>query len=160
MFLKEFEIRWSDIDANGHLANSAYINFMSHTRMAFFTQYGFSLDEMVKHNLGPVMFYENIYYFKESFIGKPVRVSLQLSGLSDHGKFFRFTHNFYNAKGDNLATCEVMGAFIDLKSRQLCDLPEELLNLADKFPKSDDFKILTKEDTRSHGKRPIPLSQV
>lgn len=158
MYLKEFEIRWSDIDANGHLANSAYINFMSHTRMAFFTEHGFSLNEMVKHNLGPVMFYENIFYFKESFIGKPIRVSLQLSGLSEHGMFFRFTHNFYNAKGENLATCETLGGFIDLKSRQLCNLPKSLFELAEQFPKSEDFKVLTKEDTRKHGKRPINLS--
>ncbi len=157
MYLKEFEIRWSDIDANGHLANSAYINFMSHTRMSFFNDYGFSLNEMVKFSLGPVMFYENIYYFKESFIGKPIKVSLQLSGLSIDGMFFRFTHNFYNSKGKNLATCEVLGAFIDLNKRHLCGLPKELLELTDKFPRSKDFKILTKEDTRSHGKRPIDL---
>ena len=41
MYLKEFEIRWSDIDANRHLANSAYLNFMSHTRMAFLMELGF-----------------------------------------------------------------------------------------------------------------------
>ena len=35
MYKKQFEIRWSDIDANGHLANSAYTNFMSHARMSF-----------------------------------------------------------------------------------------------------------------------------
>jgi len=28
MYLKDFEIRWSDVDANRHLANSAYINFI------------------------------------------------------------------------------------------------------------------------------------
>ena len=158
MYIKEFEIRWSDIDANGHLANSAYVNLMSHTRMSFFTEFGFSLNEMVSHSLGPVMFYENIYYFKESFIGKPIRVSLELSGLSEGGMFFRFTHNFYNTKGENLATCEVLGAFINLKTRKLCNLPEDLLILTDNFPKSKDFKFLTKEDTRSHGKRPVNLT--
>jgi acyl-CoA thioester hydrolase len=30
MYLKEFEIRWSDVDANRHLANSAYLNYMAH----------------------------------------------------------------------------------------------------------------------------------
>ena len=35
MYLKEFEVRWNDIDANRHLANSAYINYMSHTRLSF-----------------------------------------------------------------------------------------------------------------------------
>lgn len=36
MYSKQFEVRWSDLDANRHLANSAYMNFMSHTRMGFF----------------------------------------------------------------------------------------------------------------------------
>ena len=35
MFLKEFEIRWNDLDANRHLANIAYISYASDTRMAF-----------------------------------------------------------------------------------------------------------------------------
>jgi acyl-CoA thioester hydrolase len=41
MFTKEFDIRWSDLDANRHLANSAFINFMSHTRMAYLIENGF-----------------------------------------------------------------------------------------------------------------------
>jgi acyl-CoA thioesterase FadM len=57
MYKKQFEIRWSDIDANGHLANSAYTNFMSHARMAFFAEQGFSMPEIMKHNIGPVVFY-------------------------------------------------------------------------------------------------------
>ena len=40
MFFKEFEIRWSDVDSNRHLANSAYINFMAHTRMSLFISIG------------------------------------------------------------------------------------------------------------------------
>ena len=70
MYKKEFEIRWSDVDANGHLANSAYVNFMSHTRVGFLNQNGFSLKELVANGLGPVMFSEQIYYFKESFLGQ------------------------------------------------------------------------------------------
>jgi acyl-CoA thioesterase FadM len=43
MYFKEFEVRWSDLDGNMHLANSAYINFMSHTRMSFLLEQGISL---------------------------------------------------------------------------------------------------------------------
>lgn len=157
MYKKQFEIRWSDVDANSHLANSAYTNFMSHTRMAFFSELGFSLPEIKKFNLGPVVFYEHMYYFKESFLGAPITVSIEVSGLSDDGMLFMFEHNFYNEKGDNLAYCEMQGAWIDLKTRKLTGLPNELLSLAEQFPKSKDFKILTKEDTRKHGVKPTPL---
>ncbi|MHA7942606.1 acyl-CoA thioesterase [Formosa sp. 3Alg 14/1] len=157
MYTKQFEIRWSDIDANRHLANSAYTNFMSHTRMAFLLESGFSAKDMAQHNIGPVVFYEHMYYFKEAFLGQPITVGLEVSGISEDGKFFRFEHNFYNKKGENIAHCEMLGGWIDLEQRKLTGLPEQLMKLADAFPKTEDFKVLTKADTRAFNKVPKPL---
>jgi len=157
MFLKEFDIRWSDIDANRHLANSAYINFMSHTRMAFLEQLGFNLKTMAQYNVSPVVFHEHMYYFKEVFAGKPIQVSLGLKGMSDNGMFFEFEHNFYDAKGRNFARCEMMGAWIDLTKRKLTALPQAFLDAFDKVERTESFKILTKEDTRKFAKIPKDL---
>lgn len=157
MFLKEFEVRWSDVDANRHLANSAYINFMSHTRMAYLLEKGFGHDVMVQNKLGPVVFYEHMYYFKEIFPGKPVRVSLEFMGMSEDGCFFEFHHNFYNSKGNNVAHCEMMGAWISLESRQLSPLSKELLSRFEELDRPEGFRILTKEDTRKYAKRPKDL---
>jgi len=154
MFFKEFEIRWSDTDANRHLANSAYINFMSHTRMAYLGLFGFNQKSMSAHNIGPVVFYEHVYYFKEAFPGMPVKVSLEFAGMSKDGMFFEFRHNFYDHNGKNFARCEMMGAWIDLKNRKLTGLPEEFLNAFESMEKTEDFKILTKEDTRKHVQKP------
>lgn len=154
MYTKEFEIRWSDIDANRHLANSAYMNFMSHTRMAFLMEHGFGQKQLAQHNIGPVVFYEHIYYFKEVFAGKPIHVSLELKGISEDGMFFEFLHNIYDAKGRNCASCEMLGSWIDLKDRKLVTLPEDLLKELNSLGRTEDFKILTKEDTRKFGKKP------
>ena len=35
-FLKEFEIRWSDLDANRHLANVSYITYAGESRFGLF----------------------------------------------------------------------------------------------------------------------------
>lgn len=157
MYTKEFEIRWSDIDANRHLANTAYVNFMSHTRMAFLMENGFGHKELVQYNLGPVVFYEHIYYFREVFAGKPVKVTLELKGLSEGGMYFEFLHNFYDHKGRNVASCEMMGAWIDLKERKLTSLPKVLFNNLNSLSHTDDFRILTREDTRKFGKWPRDL---
>lgn len=157
MYLKEFEIRWSDVDANRHLRNSAYIDYMSHTRMSFMTDKGLDQKHLVKYNLGPVAFYEHMYYFKEVFPGKPVKVSLELKGISEDGMFFLFLHNFYDENGKNFARCEMMGAWIDMDTRKLTGLPEPLLSNLKTLDKTDDFKILTKEDTRKYNERPKDL---
>ncbi len=158
MYFKEFDVRWSDLDANRHLANSAYINFMSHTRMGFLIDHGIDHRVMMKYDMGPVVFNENIFYFKEVFQGHPIRVSFELGGMSEDGMFFKFVHNFYDHKGRNLSYCEMLGAWMDLKTRKLRSLPEELLPLLDKAPKTDDFKILTKEDMRQSGRMPKDLA--
>ncbi len=158
MYLKEFEVRWSDTDANRHLANSAYINFMSHTRMSFLIDQGIDQKTMAKHNIGPVVFFEHVYYFKEVFQGQPVRVSFELGGMSEDGMFFRFIHNFYDAKGHNLAYCEMQGGWMHLQSRKLTGLSESLKDLLATAPKSDDFKILTKQDMRKGTRIPKDLA--
>ncbi|TYP76222.1 acyl-CoA thioesterase [Aquimarina intermedia] len=157
MYTKKFEVRWSDLDANRHLANSAYQNFMSHTRMAFLIENGFGQKEMAVLNVGPVIFYEHIYYFREVFQGAPVTVGLEVTGMSEDSSFFEFRHNFYDTKGKNLAHCEMLGAWMNLKERKIMPLPEALIVLINNFPKSDDFRVLTKVDTRKHNKFPKDL---
>lgn len=160
MYTKEFEIRWSDVDANRHLRNSAYIDYMSHTRMSFLMENGLDQKQMAQYDLGPVAFYEHMYYFREVFPGKPIRVSLQLKGISEDGMYFQFMHNFYDEEGKNFASCEMMGGWIDLKQRKLVGLPEELLQKLNALDRTEDFKVLTKEDTRRHGIRPRDLELI
>lgn len=157
MYTKKFEIRWSDVDANRHLRNSAYIDYMSHTRMSYLKENGFEQKELEQHDLGPVAFYEHMYYFQEVFPGTPVSVSLELMGLSEDGMFFKFLHNFYDDKGRNLARCEMLGAWVDLAQRKLTALPSDLLEKFKSFDKSEDFQVLTSEDTRKYGQRPKDL---
>lgn len=158
MYFKEFDIRWSDIDANRHLANSAYINFMSHTRMSFLVESGLNQKELSRYHIGPVVFYEHVYYFREVFAGQPVKVSLELAGMSEDGGFFEFHHNFYDASGKNFAHCEMMGAWIDMNTRKLTGLPETFSHILDQLPKTEGFKVLTKADTRRFGKVPKDLN--
>lgn len=154
VYQKYFEIRWSDLDANRHLANSAYQNFMSHTRMAFLIENGFSSKELSKLQLGPVVFYEHIYYFQEILPEDRILVTLSLKGLSIDGMFFEFEHQLYNQHGKHCASCNMLGAWIDLSSRKLTSLPDYLVQKVEKLPKTDDFEILTKDSTRKHQKFP------
>ena len=86
--------------------------------------------------------------------GKPIKVSLELKGLSEDGMYFEFVHNFYDHQGRNCATCEMMGGWIDLKERKLISLPKEFWDRLNLLQHTEDFRILTKEDTRRFGKLP------
>jgi len=154
----KIDIRWSDIDANRHLANSAYVNFMSYARIIEMRRAGLTHHELAKYNLGPIVFYEKIFYFKEVLPDQPVFVDIQLKGLSEDYRFFEFEQNLYDQSGQHMAGYEMMGAWIDMKSRKLVSLPEELSKMFDHIKRTEDFRILTKEDTRKHNKIPKQLS--
>ena len=155
-FIKKFDVRWSDLDANRHVANSAYLNLMSHTRMAFLMRHGLGHTDMVKLNIGLVVFHEHIHYFREVLPGQSVIVTLQLKGLSRDGKFFDFEHNMYAEDGTHHANTELMGGFINLETRKLTHLSEDVIGrVFGDLERTDDFRWLTKEDTRKHEKRPV-----
>jgi acyl-CoA thioester hydrolase len=158
MYLKQFEVRWNDLDANMHLANSTYFNYISHTRMAFLTDHGLSLQALREHQIGPVVFYEHMYYLREILPGMQIRVSLEVLGMSEDGMFFEFNHNFYDEKGRNLAHCEMMGGWIDLNTRKLIGLTNDLLVSFSAAEKATGFRILTKADTRKYFKSPKDLT--
>ena len=156
-YVKEFEVRWSDVDANRHMGNSAFINFGAHTRMHYLMQMGFDHRFLARNQVGPVVFYENICYFKEVMPGQKLRVSFEIKGFSKDCMFFEFHHNFYDEKGNHVALCELMGGWFSLETRKLITMNEEMLAKIHSLEKEADFRWLTKEDTRKHAKRPQNL---
>jgi acyl-CoA thioester hydrolase len=157
MFLKEFEIRWNDLDANRHLANITYLSYASETRMAFLNHIGLTHKDLQQRAIGPIVFNEQLFYFKEAMPDDKIRVSFELAGMSDDGTFFSFEHNFYDQEGQNMARCEMMGAWMNLKTRKLSALPKELITQFEDSNKTKDYKVISASDTRKHGKKPIDL---
>ncbi|MCK0108121.1 thioesterase family protein [Flavobacteriaceae bacterium S0825] len=157
MYIKAFGIRWNDLDANQHLGNSTYVEYMSHTRMSFLTSHGLSLDVINSFGLGPIVMYEHVYYYKEIGLDDNIKVSLEVSGMSEDGRFIKIEHNFYNDQGKNLANAEMLFSWMDLKTRRFGRIPKELLQKMENFPRTKNFKILTTEDTKNLIKKPIDL---
>jgi acyl-CoA thioester hydrolase len=83
---------------------------------------------------------------------------VSLAGMSKGGTFFEFEHNYYDEKGTNLARCEMMGAWMNLKSRKLAELPPTLLSQFQEVNKSVNYKELTTKDTRKWNKIPKDLN--
>lgn len=147
-FVKKFEVRWSDLDANRHVANSAYVNFMSHTRMCFLEGHGIGQAYLRKHGIGPILFNEEIHYFQEVLANDTVYVDMELHGKSEDSMFVEFSHSLFNSQRKLCVYGKVSVSWIDMRERKLAIPPIEIQELWKKMPKSADFRILTKSDTR------------
>ncbi|MDL1913892.1 MAG: thioesterase [Bergeyella sp.] len=153
IYYHKFEVRWSDIDANRHLANSSYLEYCSQTRMAFLRKQKIGLKELHRWGIGPVILHERFSFFKEIYDTQEVIVSLSLNGFAEDGSIYQFGHKFYLPDGTHCATAEATGVWIDTMLRKATSPPEDILQSLLPY-KGEQHKILSKEDIKSLPFRP------
>ena len=152
----DFNVRWSDIDANRHLANSSYMQYCAQTRMAFMSERKMGLKELNRWGIGPVILNEQYSFFKEIYMGQKVKVSLEIDGVSEDGGLYRFLHKFYLPDGTHCATAIALGVWIDTMLRKSTTPPSDIIEVMNEF-KSESTKSLTKADLRDLPFRPEDL---
>nr|WP_317207203.1 acyl-CoA thioesterase [Chryseobacterium sp. R2A-55] len=146
-YLHKFEVRWSDIDANKHLANSSYIAYCAQTRMAFMNTHKMGLKELSRWGIGPVILHERLSFFKEIYADQIVYVSAEISGMSEDASIYQFVHKFYLPDGTHMATAEATGVWIDMMLRKSTSPPDDIVEVMQEF-RSENTKLLTKQDLK------------
>jgi len=143
----KFDVRWSDIDANKHLANSSYVEYCAQTRMAFMNEHKMGLRELNRWGIGPVILHERYSFFKEIFADQTVFVTAEIAGMSEDASIYQFLHKFYFPDGTHCATAEATGVWIDMMLRKSTTPPDDILEVMQEY-KSENVKILTKQDLK------------
>lgn len=146
-FFYKFDVRWSDIDANRHLANSSYVEYCAQTRMAFMNQEKIGLAQLLRWGVGPVILHERYSFFKEILADQTVYVSLEVAGSSEDASIYRFLHKFYLPDGTHSATAEATGVWIDNMLRRATTPPDEILEVMEKY-KNENCAILTRQSLK------------
>ena len=142
IFERQYTVGWTDVDPNGHLANTSYIGFAVNTRVAFFEANGFGPREFVRHQLGPVLKSDLVEYFREVTMLEAVRVTVENGGHSEDGSRFRVVNNIYKADRTHAARIISIGGWLGLKERRLIEPPEKLKDAWLRLARTDDFEEL------------------
>lgn len=133
---------WVDVDANGHMANYAYLYKCVDARMGYFRQAGFSPGNFVARRIGPVVRRDTIEYFREIGLMEPVTVTLALGGMSTDGSRFRLVNEIVKAGGERAARVVSEGGWLDLSARKLIVPPADLMAAMSAMPRTADFETL------------------
>ena len=64
-YIKDVDIRWSDLDPNFHLRHSVYYDFGAYCRISFLNDNGITETVMREHKIGPVLFREECVFKRE-----------------------------------------------------------------------------------------------
>jgi len=137
-----FDVRWTEIDINWHMRNTAYSEFGTQMRLQYLAERGFPVDRFANEGFGPVIFREETRYYKEFRLGDFATYDYRLAGVSPDGSHFELHHNVTNAKGELAAILRVEGAWLSIASRKLCRPPDDLRELMEALPHTDDFREL------------------
>jgi acyl-CoA thioester hydrolase len=141
-FEMTFRTRWGDLDSNGHMANSSYLDACVDVRFAFFAQQGFPLARFAELAVGPVIFKDEIEYFREFRLLDPMRITLALAGASEDGSHFRLVNEYYREDGRLAARLVTTGSWMDLRARKLTRPPAELSAALRAIPRTAEFETL------------------
>ncbi len=144
-YSKTYEIRWSDIDANGHVNYAAYIDAAGDLRYHFFTEHGFPPDKFFQLGIGIGPIYTNIQaqFMREVRIGKTITITYVLSGLSPIGGCWKVHHDVLKSNGKKAVIIDIEGAILNLTTRKPILPTPELLDTFNLIPRSADFEILS-----------------
>lgn len=139
-FQVSFKARWADMDFNGHMKNTAFLDYAADSRMLFFKKNGFSLSTFSELQIGPVVFSDFIRYYNELFMYQDFFVSLLLKRINSDGSKFVFVNEFYALNDVKLAAIESEACWLNLRKRKITAPPQELFNIIIDLEKTRDFK--------------------
>lgn len=137
----EGQAMWSMIDINGHLRHSAYADFAAQARVNILNEKNVTAD-LQKLKIGPVIFREELIYFKEIRLNEWVEVSCELMKCREDASRYSLQSVVYR-KSDGVKAAEINidGAWLDLTQRKLTTIPAEMIKTFMTIPKANGFRI-------------------
>lgn len=141
-YARPYEIRWSDLDANGHVNYASYINAAGDVRYHFFWEHGFPPEKFEQLGMGPVYTAIHAEFLREVRLAETVTITFAVSGLSAQGMRWKVHHDVLKSNGKKAVTFEVEGVILDFTTRRPAVPPAELLQVFHLIPRTQNYEVL------------------
>lgn len=143
-----YDIRWSDLDANGHVNYAAYIDAAADLRYRFFIEHGFPPEKFSELGVGPVYTAIHAEFFREVRMGEAITIAYEMSGLSPSGTRWKVHHDILKSNRKKAASFEVEGMILNLSTRKPAIPTPGLLRVFQLIPRAPDFEPLPELGSR------------
>jgi acyl-CoA thioester hydrolase len=141
-YIKNPEIRWSDIDPNFHLRHSVYYDYGANCRVCFLEEYGLTGAVMQQLHLGPILFREEAIFRREIKMGDKLTIDLQITKSRKDFSRWSITHQLFKNENILAAVVNVDGAWINTIERKLAAPPQQIVEIFEKMPRAEGFEWL------------------
>ena len=147
-YSRTYEIRWSDLDANGHVNYATYINAAGDVRFHFFWEHDFSPEKFERLGMGPVFTAIHAEFLREVHLGETITITYTVSGFSQQGGRWKVHHDILKSNGKKAVRLDIEGVILDLTTRKPTFPPPELLQVFHLIPRAKDFEVLSETHRR------------
>jgi acyl-CoA thioester hydrolase len=141
-FLKDIQVRWSDLDPNVHLRHSVYYDWGAFCRISFLDEHQLTTELMQRLHIGPILFREECVFKKEIRLGDKVAIDLQVTKAKKDFSRWTIQHTVFKNGNAVSAIITVDGAWLDTTKRKLATPPAEVVEVFSHMPVHADFQWL------------------
>jgi acyl-CoA thioester hydrolase len=123
-FYHPIEVRYGDLDPQGHVNNAKYLTYFEQARVAYWIDMGFFSKDQSFMELGVILADVHITYFEPVYFGQKVKVGVHVARLGN--KSMTWEQNVVDADtGKELAKGEVIIVAYDYKEEKTIPIPKE-----------------------------------
>ncbi len=144
-FKQEFQVIWADLDPNAHMRHTAYNDYAAQVRVGLFDELNLPLAKLVATGYGPILFHEDTSFKNEVFMNEKITVTCAALAFRKDLKIWKFRQDVLKQNGQLACTVIATGAFMDLKARKVVVPPQQITDMLESIPKTEDFYWLEKE---------------
>jgi len=131
-FYHPVEVRYGDLDPQGHLNNAKYLTFFETGRINYFTHLGLFTPGQSFMDVGVILAEASVTFHAPVHYGTPVKVGVCTSKIGN--KSMRVEQNIVHAKsGEVLALGYVILVAFDYHANQTIPVPDVMRNTIAKF---------------------------
>lgn len=123
-FYHPIEVRYGDLDPQGHVNNAKYLTYFEQARIAYWIDMGFFTKDQSFMEIGVILADVHLTYFEPVYFGQKVQVGVRVARLGN--KSMTWEQNIMDVEsGKELARGEIVIVAYDYKKEQTIPIPKE-----------------------------------
>jgi acyl-CoA thioester hydrolase len=123
-FYHPLEVRYGDLDPQGHVNNAKYLTYFEQARIAYFIELGLFTKDQSFMDIGVILADVHITYLAPLYFGQNIKVGVHISKLGN--KSMTWEQNVVDADtGKELAKGIVIMVTYDYRSEKTIPIPRE-----------------------------------
>ena len=137
-FYHPVEVRYGDLDPQGHVNNAKHLTYFEQARIAYWIQLGIFSKDQSFMELGVILADVHITYHAPVYFGQNIKVGVHISKLGN--KSMTWEQNMVDAdSGAELANGEIIMVAYDYRAGKAISIPQEW---REKITKYEDSSVV------------------